>query len=165
MASLTVLYTVPVHAHNGVQTGRSCKFQTLLKRHGKEKKICLPFTGTQQKSVIMWINVHSAVGILGFLFPEVIKSFFCCFIAHLQDDFPFLSDSLEEEFPQQQRICLIYDCGRNVKGGRAPALSLLASAHRFLSTRHASLPQGKGWRFLALANSQVGSGTAGRSQR
>lgn len=58
MALLTVLYTVPVRHHNGAQTGRSCKFHALLKHHGREKKICLPFAETQQKSVIMWINVH-----------------------------------------------------------------------------------------------------------
>lgn len=69
----------------------------------------------------MWINVPSEAVILDFLFPEVIKSFFCCFIAHLHDDFPLLSDSLEGKFLQQQRIGLIYDCGR--RSGRPGVIS------------------------------------------
>lgn len=37
---VTVLYTAPVLGNNGVQAGRRCKLQTLLKHHGKENKIC-----------------------------------------------------------------------------------------------------------------------------
>lgn len=56
MALLTVLHTALVHHDNGVQTGRSCKSQTLLKLHGEKKTICLPFAETPQKSAIMRIN-------------------------------------------------------------------------------------------------------------
>lgn len=93
MALLTGLYTVPALDRNGVQTGRSCKFQTLLKRRGKQKKICWPSAKTQQKCVIMRINVHCVAVISGLLLPEVIKAFFCSFIAHLHDDFLLLSES------------------------------------------------------------------------